>query len=541
MPSFDHSRIYGTTVYGLALYAGGALSETEPPVSPSAPQDVLCGGVDIWRFSRFWCINTEAKSGVAHSGRTVSGYFTNAAVFVKIGRIDYSSRLIKDSLQIDELTTTQGATANFTVYGTSINKPSVGAEVEVDYSTNTNAIYKGQILTVKTIRANKGDASLANLFYYELQCSNYLGLLDRKLVRKSYTTMTVSAIIYDIITNFAPGFTMVSLVSVVNDVTIPFWYVDNESVGQAIKKLCEAAYLFWYITADKKVRILSKDSTLATQVISDGDLTYDELVIEEDFSQVRNRVYVRGAQKLNGTNIVETYPSVAKTDGTTTQKWTLAYAPVNLTISVESIGSVAIGSENLDSETGKDFMFNYANKTVRYSATRGAIAAGKTVTFTYQYYLPTLVVVENVTAQADAYAREGNDNSGGSNLSIHEMLVTDTSLENVDSALQRGKAELEQFSYPVIRGSFKTHKYNFRLGDYLSINLSDRTPLAVFIYQRKTYMLASQRIGYEIGFTDTHRDLYVDLMQRIFKGTSKTNTQQTPTQESVEAPIGDNF
>ena len=136
---------------------------------------------------------------------------------------------------------------------------------------------------------------------------------------------------------------------------------------------------------------------------------------------------------------------------------------------------------------------------------------------------------------------EGNDNSGGLGRSIHEGLIDDSSIENIDTALSRGQAELKQFCYPILRGYFMTHCYNFNLGDFVTISLSDRPAAQVFIYEKKWSMRATERFTFEIDFTDTQRDLYLDLMQSFIKKAKQGPTQRIVNAESTQPTVTDNF
>lgn len=428
-----------------------------------------------------WNINDSAISNACHSGRTVSGYFINTGVFITINSMDMTAYLLKDTLNIDEITTTQGATATFSVYiplggafgagyfgagpfGGGAPLPPIGADVTIAYSTRTNYLFKGQLLRISSSRLNRGSSSQTSYLRYDLECTNYINLLNRRLVRKAYTSMTITQIVQDLITNYTIGFTFGSVQG--EDVIVDFWYFDNVAVGDAIAQLCTAAYLFWFVTPDKTINIRKKTYQANPVVISDGNPDWDQLQIQLDMSQIVNRVYVRGAQKLSAV-VTETSPTdVAVTNGNATQRWSLRYLPVNLSMTVDG-APVVIGVENLDPETGKDFMVNYQNKAVRYSATKGAVPNGKAVVFTYQYYLPTLVVVENPTSQNYISIQEGGDG-------IHEGFLQNTSLADIAAAQLMGRAQMHQFSYPILRGTFTSHRYSFIAGGLLAIDLSDR-------------------------------------------------------------------
>lgn len=481
----------------------------------------------------------QARSGIARSNLTRSNYTIQFALFLTVGGVDLTRALELRSLSIDETTTTQATTATFSLVllvdaagtplipgvRTATTRPQLFQPVVIAFGAPDNPIFRGQITTLSTQRIGRGRSSAPTAFRYSIKCTGNWHLLNRRVVRKRYLSTPVAAIAADLVAQ-VPGFTFSFQAAPARNITLTHWFVDSQRVGDALAKLAGSVYLMVRLELDGST-VVMYDTITQVSVLSltDGTILHDDLRIEEDGGQVRNRIIVRGAQR-ESPDVTQSLPTNLRQ--TTLKRFKLLYRPVGLTMG-GTVAGETVGYEGVEvNEAGVRYdggvaprwIVNYPEGMIRPSPQYAADpAANPGMTVTYRYYLPSLRVVRDDTAIGQQASRDGTDGRW-------DFVVSDDSLTTPGTACERARAELMQFSDPIVRGSFRTHVDRFRLGDALLIDLPDRgITRRVFIYRRTTKMLANQRFMWVISFTSSNRDFFIDLLQQLFLRTQKDERQ----------------
>jgi len=160
------------------------------------------------------------------------------------------------------------------------------------------------------------------------------------------------------------------------------------------------------------------------------------------------------------------------------------------------------------------YYWNYQEKYIRAgdndpTPTPGI---GDVISITYQYEIPILIRVDDEISQAAIAALEGGNG-------IYEAVIKDEQIDSKSLAQDRGLAELEAFSNPIIKGSFTTYDHGFRSGQSVVIDLADySTYNGTYVIQEVNMRLVTpDTIEYDVTFATTLYKLK-DLLIALLRG-----------------------
>ena len=345
-------------------------------------------------------------------------------------------------------------------YGTRTWKPEVGDEIEV--LDGASAIFAGVIIRVNT------DMKEGRIQTYEAKCKDWTHYLDEKLVVERYTGKTVAQIISDLISNYTSGFTDTNVVCDTDIDSIAFNYI---TVSQAIQMLAEQVNYCWYVDYDKDIHFFIKNTNSASFDLTDdnGKYIFDSLQIKDDISQLRNRVMVRGGEKI-GSSRVETF----KGDGI---KKTFALGHKFSEVPVVKVNTVAqtVGTEFLDDDSSFDCMWNFNEKYLRFTAT--APPDTEDIEATGTPLIPILVQVQDDISIA-TYGE-------------YEFRKVDKSIRTSDEAKQFALSQIESYGATIKEGSFDTYESGLRSGQIINVKSTFRGIDEDFLIQSATLKMRS--------------------------------------------------
>jgi len=345
------------------------------------------------------------------------------------------------------------------------NVPSAGQEVYCYLdSTSGTKLFGGVITTAIQSKLAPHDISTSREYTYHVECEDFTRLLDSRLVSAAYTSQKSDAIISDIVTNFtdaAHGFTE-NNVEVSRTITrIVFNYVP---VSQALSDMADLLEWDWYVDYDKDIHFFERETRPAPFDIDDDAVrnTIDNFRINPDYSQIRNRVFVRGGYFLS-----DEYTDSWVADGES-RVWATGYAPHEpSSLKVDGVANTyAIDYLNLDDGT-YEFFWNYSERYIRcseFGATTPTPGVGDVIEFKYKYEVPVIVQVDNILSQTAIAAIEGGDG-------IYESIIRDETIDSLNLAHERGLAEVNQFGNVQISGSFTTYESGFAEGQFVNISV----------------------------------------------------------------------
>ena len=455
------------------------------------------GVFDAATYSPFPPKMAQARSGIARSEYARSNWYI-PYLWPVIGGTRYDHALVRDAasgdstLMIEEVLSSQASICRFDLLDV---KPTINAEVQIGYGSPDNVYFGGYVKSWSQKRATRGQsgAGLGTArFVYSVECIGYEWDLEKAYIESETFVATAAGVIarYLIATYAGAAFTVAR---VQDGPTVPYIYFDHISVADALRKLASDTGYYWDVTPARGVRFFPGVAYASSLAIADGRYSYDEFTWAQDAAQLRNKVYVRGAQSLSdGT----TYAVLA--DGTQ-RYFTLPYKPVNLSVAVAG-ASKSVGIDNIDADGTFNYMMNYQESTVRCAAGEPTPAASAAAAFTFQYYKPAVVIVQDPASIA-AYG-------------TRESYIEDQTLLDLDTAVMVGEAELTQYSQPIESGTFTTWSQNIFIGDSVAVNLTDRGLNKSVLVQRLNRQVTARRWQCT-AYWSTVKLEYLDLIQKV--------------------------
>lgn len=384
-----------------------------------------------------------------------------------IDSIDRTNLIEFGSLSKDDLINQRVDTLRFSLskFGDRTFVPTVNAEVEL-YDGATK-IFGGVIITIKEVL---DDHTILN---FEVECADYTRLLDRRLVVERYTEETVNDIIADILTKYCPEFTGTNVDCDLEVASVTF---NRRPVSECIQKLAQLTGFSWYVDYDKDLHFFEKNTEPAPFGITDtnGNALPDSLVITNDITQIRNRVYIRGGEAI-GVTRTETF--LANGDDATFRLANKFYAlPV---VEVNS-SPVTVGIDYLDNEDDFDAFWNFNEKYVRFKNTT-LPALNDVIDVTGDPLFPIIVQVEDLVSI--------------STYGVYEFARIDKTIRSRDEAVALAIAELTAYGNGINEGSFDTYTSGLKSGQIININSTLRGVSEDFVIQRVSFRQMSPEKG----------------------------------------------
>ncbi len=384
-------------------------------------------------------------------------------IFVTINSIEVFTQGINISNNI----THTPDTCSFTLLDPD-NVPLAGQEVfcTVDNAAGT-VLFAGVIVSAQTQTLVPNQTPANRKYAYSVSCQDFSRLLNQRLVIETYVSRKSDFIIDDIVTNFtnsAFGFTT-NNVQVSRTLTrIVFNYIP---VFDAIMALADLLEWDWYVDSDKDIHFFERETRSAPFNITDSVVasTVSNFQLKPDYSQVRNRVWVRGGTETSGPTTQEWVA-----DGEA-RIWTLAYEPSNLSFTIDVGGGPVAKTSAVDFLNADDgtfqFYWNSKEKYIRAGdfTPTATPANGDILAATYNFETPVIVRTDNTDSQAAIVAIEGGDG-------IYEAIIRDETIDDTDVARDRGIAEVNQFGNVQINGSFSTVESGFEVGQFVNIDVN---------------------------------------------------------------------
>lgn len=291
-----------------------------------------------------------------------------------------------------------------------------------------------------------------------------------------------------------------------------------------LDRLMDSFGWYWQIDYERDIHAYDRETNAAPFDVTDTSDNFDNLEVDVDAAQLKNRQVVRGGTKTSDsvyTQVVQGDGAVREwimknlfvnlevwlNDGTstdtmeatttsTTVKATahgladgdyiintsrgnavrkITYVDAN-TFTVEAVTSQAsgdtftkfatqktVGVENLDDETLNDYMYNYNEKSVRASEQTATLTSASWLLFIYNEVIPIRVQVSDPTSIAAMKALIGGDGV------FDGAPISDTSLTSSQAARDRAQAEVDAYSNPIVKVSFQTDHEGLASGQIMNV------------------------------------------------------------------------
>lgn len=202
-----------------------------------------------------------------------------------------------------------------------------------------------------------------NYLYYDITCTSFDKLIEKRRIIENYTTKTAGYIIKDMITNILSeeGITQGTIE---NASTFDQVVFNNCSCYEALNKIQVACPGYnWHIDNDKKLHFYSRLSNKSAYTI-DNTLQHNGFKPFYTLDEYRNVQYIKGGRKE--TNLISNYTPTPKPDSSSREfivKFQIARQPI-IETNIAGAGWVAktVGINGID--TGKDFYWTYGSDKV---------------------------------------------------------------------------------------------------------------------------------------------------------------------------------
>lgn len=443
---YNYLQIHGTGVYDIMLGGAGAeLVYRVDTIFPARAVRVTGPNYGSGRtYSMDYSFDGTNWVNVIRNA-TASGTIMN---FDALGNRIFYVKIYKH--------TTDGTGANY------LSTFSISADLNL--SGIDGKVFGGRVLSV----SNSIEGEMSN---FAVTCKDYTAELDRILVTDSFSNTTVGAIIEYICANYLPEITYNNVVCTIPVSKIVF---NKMAVSKCISELAKLVNYSWYIDYDRDIHFFVKNTEVAPYSINDTstDIIADSLRLDNDLSQLRNVVIIRGGEKV-ATNTRTKNHTANGIITTFNTDFKFANKPVVKVNAVE----VTVGVENLDT-TGFDCYWDYNQKYIRFD-----VAPTDTHEIEIIGYplIPIIAQVEDL----DSISKYGR----------FEFAKTDKTIKSSDEAKLYGEAQLNAYGNSIREGSFRTYTGGARSGQSISISNTSLGVSEVFIIQRVTLGMISRTKG----------------------------------------------
>lgn len=365
------------------------------------------------------------------------------ALTIQINSIDKSNQIEWPSIKKMDVLTKEPDRLEFRIknYGSKTYRPNLGDDVKM-YDGAT-IIFGGTV--AETHETNEG-----LLKYFEVICTDYQRSMDQKLVNKTYTGQTVSAIIADFITNYLPaGFTTVNVQGLA---TINKMVFNDEAPSKCLQRMAEYLGNYdWYVDYNKDIHFFPEGNEPAPFNLDDagGKYVFGSLRIEKNINQLRNTIIVRGGDKESGT-LTDT--KVA--DGQ--QKTFVAKPSLKNFLLERDSGSgfvtIAAGTDGVTDPTTVDALYNTNNGFIIFPT---ALTSGHKIRWSGTQVYPIKIIRRDLASVA-VYGE-------------WQYIIRDATIKSEEAAKQRAAAEIEKYGQPATEAIFRTYSSGLRSGQTITV------------------------------------------------------------------------
>lgn len=246
-------------------------------------------------------VKTYALSGIARSGATRSNYHSGLffimvnGVHVGTARPDpglpgQPKGILLGNLEIEDTLNETASTLNFAAIGF---VPALGAEIVIMLGSKNNRAreFAGTVLS----RAYDYAGKPAN-YRHHVSCIDYTWGMNTRKITERYMTTSVYDIISDLLTKYAPTYTMLATGQELKTAILDEITYTNEDLPDAITRALKRVGGNWYCDYWKDIHaFFGLDPTLQPPgIINAVNPSLLHLTFTPDLSQFLTRVYVEG-------------------------------------------------------------------------------------------------------------------------------------------------------------------------------------------------------------------------------------------------------
>lgn len=333
---------------------------------------------------------------------------------------------------------------------------------------------------------------------YKVNCKDYAHQFDRLIVTERFEDISIQEVLSELIEKYAPSFTTTNIgaAAIIPD-AVTF---DGMTVSECFTQMARRYNYKWYVDYNKNVYFFEKNDLPAPFNLTDTsrNYIYDSLKFRTDFTQLRNRVRIKGGETESNVR-TETHSG---TD--TKEEFGLAYKYAGLpTVTVNGVAQV-VGVDGIDDDISFDCMWSYVEKYIRFTEGNIPTAGTDNISVTGIPLLPLNVIVSDATSILT--------------YGVYEFRKEESRLTTKADALVYAQAELTAYKDPIVEGDFETYTPGLRSGQTINVNSTIRNLNEDFIIQGVEITLASRNSAiYKVKLATSKIVTFTELLQEILR------------------------
>lgn len=370
------------------------------------------------------------------------------ALEVLINGVDYACTLFRNSMMIREAMQVNGSSLTGKIQiAAPLTVPQGGNHIKV---LRDNVLeFAGRIVSIESERPG-------NAVQYVIECVDYTPDFDAQLIAETFEEPTIGDLIRVIVGFVGRGFTSNNVVNG-PDTSQPL-EAELETPSSLVTKLAESVEHQWYIDYERDLHFfyIRERPAPVTSIDFDTNLTdASDLEVTEDVSQVKNVIYLTGAQ-------VESprFDSIGWEVHGDQTFFPLNYQPISIPKTTVTVNNapVTLGLDGVDSQAGDGgsqqatAYLCIPNWGVRFpdNSPPGNEETDTTVAVAYKYAYDAVVKVEEPRSIELMKAREnaaGAPSNGRHEFKFH---VPDLGIVESESVIvDYGNLLLSRYAFPI--------------------------------------------------------------------------------------------
>jgi len=296
-----------------------------------------------------------------------------------------------------------------------------------------------------------------------------------------------------------------------------------------LDKIADTLGKYWYIDYDKNIRLFDRETNVAPFTITSTSDNFEDLTVDIDTSQLKNRQVVRGGTKTSDsyykqvvegdgasrewlmkslfsgltiymdnntstdtceagtttTNVTATTHGLVTGDYIVNRTRSNAVRQITLvdpdnftveTVTAQTNGDTfskfatnkTVGVEFLVDETTVDYVSNYNEKSIRATDATATLVTSEFLLFSYYEIIPIRVSVQDNASIATMKALTGGDG-------VYDgAVITDESLDSTQACRDRAQAEIDAYSNALVEIDFDTNYEGLESGQIISVTDSGK-------------------------------------------------------------------
>lgn len=230
------------------------------------------------------------------------------------------------------------------------------------------------------------------------------------------------------------------------------------SASQALDEICELSGAIWWITADKTLHYVSRDEFKSPWDITPAHAPIEDIEVETDLNQYRNRQYLRAGQ-----DTTDLQTERIKGDGSK-RTFNLGYQVAQLPTVFLNDVEQTVGVRQKDKN--KAFYWAKGEKEITQDESRTPLSSTDVLRVEYYGLYPIIVVAEDDAAINEMKGRTGDTG-------LYEDVEENSLIDDGDLALEFANSRLKRYAKINTRVSFRTMKKGLQAGQLIPIDLPE--------------------------------------------------------------------